>query len=42
MSAQAASKTWNPRLVVFACNWCSYAGADTAGCPASSTSPTSG
>ena len=22
---------WNPRLVVFACNWCSYAGADTAG-----------
>ena len=28
----AAAKTpWNPRLVVFACNWCSYAGADTAG-----------
>jgi F420-non-reducing hydrogenase iron-sulfur subunit len=23
--------TWNPRIVVFACNWCSYAGADTAG-----------
>jgi len=22
---------WNPKLVVFACNWCSYAGADTAG-----------
>jgi F420-non-reducing hydrogenase iron-sulfur subunit len=22
---------WNPTLVVFACNWCSYAGADTAG-----------
>jgi len=22
---------WNPRIVVFACNWCSYAGADTAG-----------
>lgn len=22
---------WNPRLVVFACNWCSYAGGDTAG-----------
>ena len=21
----------NPRIVVFACNWCSYAGADTAG-----------
>jgi len=28
MSAPAA---WNPRIVVFACNWCSYAGADTAG-----------
>lgn len=22
---------WDPRIVVFACNWCSYAGADTAG-----------
>ncbi len=22
---------WNPKVVVFACNWCSYAGADTAG-----------
>ncbi len=22
---------WNPQIVVFACNWCSYAGADTAG-----------
>lgn len=22
---------WHPRIVVFACNWCSYAGADTAG-----------
>jgi F420-non-reducing hydrogenase iron-sulfur subunit len=27
----AAKGTWNPRIVVFACNWCSYAGADTAG-----------
>ncbi|MBI4660003.1 MAG: hydrogenase iron-sulfur subunit [Verrucomicrobia bacterium] len=25
------SISWNLRLVVFACNWCSYAGADTAG-----------
>jgi len=25
------SSAWNPSLVVFACNWCSYAGADTAG-----------
>jgi F420-non-reducing hydrogenase iron-sulfur subunit len=23
--------SWNPSLLVFACNWCSYAGADTAG-----------
>ena len=23
--------SWNPKIVVFACNWCSYAGADTAG-----------
>ena len=22
---------WDPSIVVFACNWCSYAGADTAG-----------
>ena len=22
---------WNPNLIVFACNWCSYAGADVAG-----------
>jgi len=32
---QAASKrpfpAGEPRIVVFACNWCSYAGADTAG-----------
>lgn len=26
-----ASALWEPRIVVFACNWCSYAGADTAG-----------
>ncbi|UCE58809.1 MAG: hydrogenase iron-sulfur subunit [Phycisphaerales bacterium] len=26
-----ASDTWDPNIVVFACNWCSYAGADTAG-----------
>lgn len=24
-------KSWDPEIVVFACNWCSYAGADTAG-----------
>jgi F420-non-reducing hydrogenase iron-sulfur subunit len=26
-----ATKKWDPSIVVFACNWCSYAGADTAG-----------
>jgi F420-non-reducing hydrogenase iron-sulfur subunit len=25
------SGAFNPQIVVFACNWCSYAGADTAG-----------
>jgi F420-non-reducing hydrogenase iron-sulfur subunit len=25
------SAVFEPRIVVFACNWCSYAGADTAG-----------
>ena len=25
------SGEFKPRIVVFACNWCSYAGADTAG-----------
>ena len=29
--ATKVSKDWNPNIVVFACNWCSYAGADTAG-----------
>ncbi len=24
-------KDWNPRIVAFLCNWCSYAGADLAG-----------
>jgi len=29
---QAASeKGWEPRIVAFLCNWCSYAGADLAG-----------
>ena len=27
----AKKSTWDPQIVVFACNWCSYAGADTAG-----------
>ncbi len=28
---QATRAAWTPDIVVFACNWCSYAGADTAG-----------
>ncbi|MFH1842969.1 MAG: hydrogenase iron-sulfur subunit [bacterium] len=27
----APATAYEPRIVVFACNWCSYAGADTAG-----------
>jgi len=30
-AARPAPADWNPSIVVFACNWCSYAGADTAG-----------
>lgn len=28
---KTSEKKFTPRIVVFACNWCSYAGADTAG-----------
>ena len=28
---KVAKPAFDPRIVVFACNWCSYAGADTAG-----------
>jgi len=38
MSSEAAhhtathdDKAWEPKLLVFCCNWCSYAGADLAG-----------
>jgi coenzyme F420-reducing hydrogenase delta subunit len=27
----ATGKAWEPRIVAFLCNWCSYAGADLAG-----------
>jgi F420-non-reducing hydrogenase iron-sulfur subunit len=30
-SKKSPRAAWNPDIVVFACNWCSYAGADTAG-----------
>lgn len=26
-----AKKKWNPKVVAFVCNWCTYAGADLAG-----------
>jgi len=29
--AKRTDGDWDPTIVVFACNWCSYAGADTAG-----------
>ena len=28
---QSESKDWQPRILAFLCNWCSYAGADLAG-----------
>ncbi|MFH1940730.1 MAG: hydrogenase iron-sulfur subunit [bacterium] len=28
---EKSSDTWSPRIVGFACNWCTYAGADLAG-----------
>lgn len=30
MSVELESK-WKPKIIVFACNWCSYAAADLAG-----------
>jgi coenzyme F420-reducing hydrogenase delta subunit len=30
-AAQTAEKCWEPTIVAFLCNWCSYAGADLAG-----------
>jgi len=30
-SKKKVSNEWEPNLVVFCCNWCSYAGADLAG-----------
>jgi hypothetical protein len=29
--ATASAPEWQPRIVAFLCNWCSYAGADLAG-----------
>jgi len=30
-TAATPKPAWEPQIMVFACNWCSYAGADTAG-----------
>ncbi|NIO36230.1 hydrogenase iron-sulfur subunit, partial [Candidatus Bathyarchaeota archaeon] len=30
-AASVSAKEFEPRIVVFACNWCAYAGADLAG-----------
>jgi len=29
--AGAGAEAWEPRILAFCCNWCSYAGADLAG-----------
>lgn len=31
MSLEESKGAWEPKIVGFACNWCSYAGADSAG-----------
>lgn len=31
MSIKEIPKNWEPKILVFACNWCTYAGADLAG-----------
>ncbi|MHA2001108.1 MAG: hydrogenase iron-sulfur subunit [Promethearchaeota archaeon] len=28
---EKSEKKWNPKIIAFLCNWCSYAGADLAG-----------
>ncbi|NVM18338.1 MAG: hydrogenase iron-sulfur subunit, partial [Candidatus Lokiarchaeota archaeon] len=28
---QSKKKEWEPKIIAFLCNWCSYAGADLAG-----------
>ena len=31
MSVKDMQENWEPKILVFACNWCTYAGADLAG-----------
>jgi F420-non-reducing hydrogenase iron-sulfur subunit len=30
-AVQSSEQEWEPRILTFCCNWCSYAGADSAG-----------
>lgn len=39
MSVAADEKTWEPVIVAFCCNWCSYAGGDLAGTSRMSYAP---
>lgn len=39
MSSQAAMAAFEPKIVGFLCNWCSYAGADKAGASQTAYSP---
>lgn len=31
MSIEEKNENWEPKIIGFCCNWCSYAGADLAG-----------
>ncbi len=31
MSLENVENNWEPKIIVFACNWCTYAAADLAG-----------
>jgi len=31
VKVEAKTNTWEPKIIAFLCNWCSYAGADLAG-----------
>lgn len=31
MQVESSMKEWEPKIIAFLCNWCSYAGADLAG-----------
>jgi len=39
-SGKAEAEEWQPKILAFCCNWCSYAGADAAGLERRQTPPT--